>query len=80
MFAFGVFGLILERQRVPLAPLILGMILGPKIEEYLRKGLIISSGNFTEAFASGISIILSSLLVLIVFASLLRAFRSYQGK
>lgn len=80
MFAFGVFGLILERQHVPLAPLILGMILGPKIEEYLRKGLIISSGNFTEAFASGISIILSSLLVLIVFASLLRAFRSYQGK
>ena len=80
MFAFGVFGLVLERQGVPLAPLILGMILGPKIEEYLRKGLIMSSGEFTEAFSSGISIVLSSLLVLIAFATLLRAYTGPRGK
>jgi hypothetical protein len=33
MVAFGVLGYFLERWRVPLAPLILGMILGPMVEE-----------------------------------------------
>ena len=80
MFAFGVFGLILERQRVPLAPLILGMILGPKIEEYLRKGLIISSGDFTEAFSSAISVVLSSLLLMLVITTLLRTLTTHYRK
>lgn len=80
MFAFGVFGLILERQRVPLAPLILGMILGPKIEEYLRKGLIMSSGDFTVGFSSGISVVLSSLLLLLAITTFLRTLTTHYRK
>ena len=38
MIAAGVAGFFLEAQRVPLAPLILGLILGPMVEENLRAG------------------------------------------
>ena len=38
MVVFGLVGFALESRRVPLAPLILGLILGPMIEENLRVG------------------------------------------
>ena len=73
MFGFGVLGLILERQRIPLAPLILGMILGPKIEEFLRRGLIASKGNFGAAFESSIDLFFVSVLgVMLIFAVIRR--------
>lgn len=46
MLAAGVAGYFLEAWRVPLAPLILGLILGPMVEENLRAGLIKTSGDF----------------------------------
>lgn len=45
MIAFGVCGWFLERHKVPLAPLILGLILCPMIEQNLRTGLIKSGGS-----------------------------------
>ena len=48
MFGFGLLGVFLESRKVPLAPLILGMILGPKVEIYLRQGMIASQGRFFE--------------------------------
>ncbi len=33
MLTMGVFGFVLERHRVPLAPIVLGLILGPMVEE-----------------------------------------------
>lgn len=45
MLGAGAAGLVLERWRIPLPPLILGLILGPMVEENLRTGLIKSSGN-----------------------------------
>ena len=75
MFGFGIFGVILERQKVPLAPLILGMILGPKIEEYLRTGLISYRGEFAAAFSSHISRAFIIVLTAIVFFPLLRVIK-----
>ena len=75
MFGFGIFGVILERQKVPLAPLILGMILGPKIEEYLRTGLISYRGEFAAAFTSHISRAFIIVLTTIVLFPLLRVIK-----
>jgi len=41
MFAFGVLGVILRRLKYPLPPLILGLILGGRIDENLRRALIV---------------------------------------
>lgn len=64
MIAFGVVGFFMESQRVPLAPMILGMILGPMVEEKLRTGLIATSGDITPFFTRPISAVLVGLLVI----------------
>lgn len=46
MFGAGVAGLFLRRAGYPMAPLIIGMVLGPAFEMSLRQGLIITDGSF----------------------------------
>ena len=70
MFGFGLLGVFLESRKVPLAPLILAMILGPKVEVYLRQGMIASQGDFADAFSSTIDIVLVSSLVICILLSI----------
>ncbi|MBT7917909.1 MAG: hypothetical protein HN617_10210, partial [Planctomycetaceae bacterium] len=69
MFGFGLLGVFLESRKVPLAPLILGMILGPKVETYFRQGMISAQGDFSNAFQSTIDIVLFSSLVICILLS-----------
>jgi putative tricarboxylic transport membrane protein len=46
MLGFGIVGFLLERVGVPLTPFIIGFVLAPIGEEYLRSGLMISGGSF----------------------------------
>ena len=63
MIAFGGVGFLLEAKRVPLAPLILGLILGPMVEENLRTGLIKTSGDFTPFLTRPICLVLIVVLI-----------------
>jgi putative tricarboxylic transport membrane protein len=58
MFAFGLIGFFLESRKVPLAPLILGLILGPVLEETFRTGLIKSEGSFRPFLLRPICLVL----------------------
>lgn len=66
MFAFGLVGFLLESWRVPLAPMILGLILGPLVEEKFRAGMIASSGRFLPFFTGWINISLITILLLML--------------
>ena len=46
----GMFGLLLRRFKVPLAPLVIGIVLGPMLEINLRQGLILTDGSFAAFF------------------------------
>jgi TctA family transporter len=73
MGAFGLVGFFLEAHRVPLAPLILGLILGPMVEENLRTGLIKTEGSFLPFLTRPICAALVTLLLLsMVLPTLLR--------
>jgi TctA family transporter len=67
MLAFGLVGYVLEAKRIPLAPLVLGLILGELVERKLRTGLISSGGDWTPLFTRPICLGLIGLLV-IMFA------------
>lgn len=71
MFVFGLVGYYLESQRVPLAPLILGLILGPRIEENLRVGLIKADGSLVPFFTRPISFTMVMLMALAFAAPLI---------
>jgi len=62
MFAFGLLGYFLESRGVPLAPLILGMILGPLVEDKLRAGLVSTGGDLLPMFTQPICLALITLL------------------
>ncbi len=67
MAAFGVFGFFLKQTGFPLASVILGLVLGPLVENNLRRAMSISDGDWTYLFASPISIILWIAAVLSLF-------------
>lgn len=71
MAIFGLVGFYLESQRVPLGPLILGLILGPMVEENLRTGLIKTGGAWGPFFTRPICAALWLMLALSCLAPLL---------
>jgi TctA family transporter len=62
---FGVLGYVLLKLGCEPAPLLLGFILGPLLEEYLRRALIISRGDPTVFLTRPVSL---GLLILAVIA------------
>ena len=78
MLFFGLVGFWLESRRIPLAPLILGLILGGLVERKLRTGLISSGGDLTPMFTRPICVVLIGILVLMfVGGPLWRYLRSF---
>jgi putative tricarboxylic transport membrane protein len=58
LLAFGILGYVLRRFHYPIAPVVVGMILGPMAEQSLRRALQISQGNPLALFHSWIAIVL----------------------
>ncbi len=56
MIAFGVLGYVLRKLDVPTVPIILGILLGGHMEDALRRAMVLSSGDWTYLFSSGIAI------------------------
>jgi TctA family transporter len=69
MAGFGVFGYALKRLGAEPAPLLLAFILGPMLEEYFRRALLISRGDLSVFVTSPISatmLAVAAILILIV--------------
>ncbi len=58
MTAFGVVGWGMRRTGFPLAPVILGLVLGPLMEKSLRRAMALSAGHWGVLFDSPIAITL----------------------
>lgn len=63
ILVFGIVGFFMEKSEIPLPPMILGLILGPMIEENLRVGLIKTDGNFLAFLTRPISLVLCLIVV-----------------
>lgn len=68
MLGIGAIGYVMEKLRIPLAPAVLAVILGPMAEAELRRSLLISRGDFSFLFSSTISLILIGLIVFLLLA------------
>jgi putative tricarboxylic transport membrane protein len=56
MTIFGVLGYGLRKTDIPLAPIILGLVLGPLMERNVRRALLLSDGAWSVLFSSPIAI------------------------
>jgi putative tricarboxylic transport membrane protein len=79
MLGFGALGFVFERHRIPLPPLILGIILGKTIEKSLRAGLVSFSGDITPMFTRPICTALVITLVLVIVVPAVRRLRAVRA-
>ncbi|MEH6941565.1 tripartite tricarboxylate transporter permease [Bacillus sp. JJ722] len=56
LLACGIFGYFFAKHDYPVAPLVLGLVLGPMIENNLRRALTISNGDYSIFFTRPLSL------------------------
>jgi TctA family transporter len=74
MTVFGLLGYVFKKLDCEPAPMLLGFILGPLMEEFLRRALLISQGDPSVLVTRPISAVLLAVAVAILFTVLMPAF------
>lgn len=72
MVVFGVIGYLMRRYGYPVAPMTLGIILGPMADANLRRALIISNGSVLPFVTRPISLILLGIIAAMVLINVRR--------
>ena len=77
--AFGIFGYICTKLEFPMAPMLLGFVLGPMMEENLRRAMLMSGGDpsvFVRRPLSAVFILATALIILIMVVPAVRQRRA----
>ncbi len=64
MTVFGLVGFVLRQMNYPMAPLVLGIILGALLDKSLRRGLTLSDGSLEPFFARPVSAAFAALILI----------------
>jgi putative tricarboxylic transport membrane protein len=75
MAAFGGLGYVFHKLGCEPAPLLLGFILGPMMEENLRRSLVLSRGDFSVFVTSPISLALLAIAAVLLVATVMPSIR-----
>ena len=77
LYAFGLLGFVMRRFDAPVAPMVMGLILGPMAEQSMRQALTISAGDFTTFATRPISgTILAIAALMLIVPRVIQARRS----
>ena len=57
LLVFGLLGLMMRRFGLPVLPLIIGVILGPRIERQLRQTLQLGGGDWSSIFSEPVAVV-----------------------
>lgn len=68
---FGLFGYIMNRLELEATPLLLGLILGPMMEEYLLRSLTLSNGHWSIFISRPISATLLTITLMLILANVI---------
>lgn len=80
VLVFGIFGAIFMALDFPIAPILLGYVLGPMVEENFRRALLLSRGHLTTFIERPISGAIIGIIVLLLAAQAFFAIRARSGK
>lgn len=76
MIGFGLLGFVLESRKIPLAPFVIGFVLGPIAEENLSTGLISSNGSILPVVTQPISLAFVVIAAVLLIVPLFRRAKS----
>jgi putative tricarboxylic transport membrane protein len=77
LIACGLFGYLFTKNDFPVAPLVLGLVLGPMIENNMRRALTISNGDFMIFLQKPISLLF---IIIALLWMLIPIFLKWKGK
>jgi putative tricarboxylic transport membrane protein len=66
MGAVGLMGYLLMRARIPVTPVVLGLVLGPTLEREYRTAVILSEGSYDIFYTSPVAMLFFGLALLVV--------------
>ncbi len=70
MLAVGLVCYVLRRRGYPVAPFVLGLVLGDIVDKTLRRGLVLSDGSLWPFFTRPISALLAAVVLLMLLSQL----------
>lgn len=76
LLVFGALGLAMRRFGLPVLPLIIGVILGPKLEEQLTTALALSSGDVSTLWSEPVAVIVYAVMAVLLVLMATAAVRS----
>jgi putative tricarboxylic transport membrane protein len=79
MLPVGIISYFLIEMGYPIAPLVIGVILGPMADENLRRALMVSQGSFLPIFTRPVSLVLFLVIVWTV-VSQFQTYRHFKDK
>ncbi|WP_436699950.1 tripartite tricarboxylate transporter permease [Nocardioides sp. BYT-33-1] len=68
LLVLGVLGFFMRRFGIPVLPLIIGVILGPKLEEQLTTALKISQGDVSTLWSEPVAVVVYAVMALLLIA------------
>lgn len=75
VLGFGLLGYLLKKAEIPFAPLIMGFILGPTVELYLRRAAMLNEGNLLPFFTKPISCVFLVIAFAVLILTLVKQIR-----
>jgi putative tricarboxylic transport membrane protein len=72
LLAFGLLGLAMRRFGLPVLPLIIGVILGPKLEEQLTTALALSSGDVSTLWSEPVAVVVYAVMAVLLGVGAIR--------
>ncbi|WP_077211747.1 tripartite tricarboxylate transporter permease [Bacillus dakarensis] len=76
VFVFGIMGYLLNKVKIPLVGIIIGFVLGPKLEESVRQVLSLSGGNITMLFTKPISLLFLAISFFLIINAIRKSLKS----
>jgi putative tricarboxylic transport membrane protein len=70
LLLFGLLGLMMRRFGLPVLPLIIGVILGPRIERQLRQSLQLGGGDWSNLYSEPVAIIVYIIIAALILTPL----------
>jgi putative tricarboxylic transport membrane protein len=68
MVVFGILGYFMREMDYPMAPMVLGIVLGDILDKNLRRALVLSNGSIGAFFQNPISLVIIAMTVLTVIS------------
>jgi TctA family transporter len=79
LIGFGLLGYVLKLLRFQAAPLLLGLVLGPMLEENFRRAMVIAGGDFSSFFTRPLSAAFLVCIALVLAWTIYSRIRSGRG-